>query len=211
MNESGRNSLIGGGVLALFALTAALLVAFTYDNSKDRIAANEKAALLASLHALVPASRHDNDLFLDAISERAETLNRRQPARIYRARLAGEPVAAIFEVVSPKGYNGEIKILVAINYNGELAGVRVVRHRETPGLGDGIEERRSNWIHQFDGKSLGHPDIKQWRVKKDGGVFDQLTGATITPRAIVDAVRQALLHYREHRDALFSRPSEASS
>jgi electron transport complex protein RnfG len=110
-------------------------------------------------------------------------------------------------VVATEGYSGPIHLLVGIRYDGSLAGVRVVAQHETPGLGDGIEEDRSNWIFQFNGRSLDNPGAKGWAVRKDGGVFDQLTGATISPRAVVKAVHAALLYYRAHREQLFTTPA----
>ena len=127
-----------------------------------------------------------------------------EPVAVYRARKAGQPVALVISPIAPDGYNGSIKLLVGINSDGTLSGVRVVGHRETPGLGDAIDESRSGWIHIFDNKSLGNPLPERWKVKKDGGDFDQLTGATITPRAVVKAVRQALLYYRDNQEALFA-------
>jgi electron transport complex protein RnfG len=114
-------------------------------------------------------------------------------------------VAAIISTVAPQGYNGNIYLLVAIRYSGKLAGVRVVKHRETPGLGDAIDEKRSDWISSFDNKSLQNPAPKDWKVKRDGGVFDQFTGATITPRAVVDAVYKTLQYFEKHRDELFTK------
>jgi len=115
------------------------------------------------------------------------------------------------EVVAPDGYGGPIRLLVGIRKSGELAGVRVVRHSETPGLGDFIEADKGDWIEQFEGLSLGDPPREQWAVKKDGGRFDQMTGATITPRAVVKAIRNALLYFREHRQALFQRRPDGDS
>ena len=113
--------------------------------------------------------------------------------------------AAVLTAVAPEGYGGGIRLLVAINYDGTLAGVRVLSHHETPGLGDKIEAERSDWILQFEGLSLENPAPRNWRVKKDGGRFDQFTGATITPRAVVAAVYDALVYFEAHREALFER------
>ena len=124
---------------------------------------------------------------------------------VYRARLGGEPVAAVFNSIAPDGYSGSIHLLVGVYVDGSLAGVRVVKHSETPGLGDGIEKRKSDWIDIFDGKSLANPGANGWRVKRDGGVFDQLTGATITPRAVVEAVHNTLLYYQRNADMIFQR------
>ncbi|UCC57490.1 MAG: electron transport complex subunit RsxG [Gammaproteobacteria bacterium] len=194
-------------ILLLFAITGTALVAFTYENTRDRIAANERETLLRKLHALIEPARHDNNLFEDTISVRNQALfGTADPVAIYRARMGSRPVALVLPTVAPDGYNGKIKLLVGINYEGTLAGVRVIAHKETPGLGDGIEIERSDWIYGFDDKSLDNPATSRWQVKKDGGHFDQLTGATITPRAVVGAVRESLIYYRELRDSLFGTP-----
>ncbi|MDX1697576.1 MAG: electron transport complex subunit RsxG, partial [Thiohalobacterales bacterium] len=173
--------------------------------TRDRIAANERATLLRKLNQLVPADSYDNDLFNDrfVISDPAGS-GSAHPLTVYRARRQGEPVAVILTPVAPDGYGGSIKLLVGIRTDGSLSGVRVVAHRETPGLGDDIEEERSDWILGFNGKSLDDPPPGRWAVKKDGGAFDQLTGATITPRAIVKAVRRTLLYYRDNHATLYS-------
>ncbi len=134
------------------------------------------------------------------------------PVTVYRARLGGKPVALVIAPLAPDGYSGSIKLLVGINHDGTLAGVRVVTHRETPGLGDGIDETRSDWIHIFDGRSLEDPAHRQMgSQKRRRAYFDQLTGATITPRAVVRAVRQALLYYRRHQETLFAVAEQAPS
>ena len=203
---------ITGVILFLFAIAGTTLVAVTYENTRDRIAANERATLLRKLHVLVEPARHDNDLYEDTVRvSNAELFGTAEPVAVYRARLGTRPVALVVPAVAPDGYNGKIKLLVGINYDGTLAGVRVFSHRETPGLGDAIEEERSDWIYGFTGKSLDNPAPERWRVKKDGGDFDQLTGATITPRAIVKAVRSSLLYYREQRDALFATPGKGET
>lgn len=200
-----RHILITAAILLLFAVLGTGLVAFTYDNTHEIIEANERAALLENLHALVPPERHDNDLVKDTLQVREPIqLGTDEPVTVYRARKAGQPVAAILTPVAPDGYNGDIKLLVAINADGRLAGVRVTAHRETPGLGDGIEASRSDWILKFTGRSLADPDEKRWAVKKDGGAFDQFTGATITPRAVVKAVKKALIYFQQNRQTLFA-------
>lgn len=202
-----RTIIITAVILLLFAITGTALVAFTYENTRDRIAANERETLLRKLHALIEPARHDNNLFEDTISVRNQALfGTADPVAIYRARMGSRPVALVLPTVAPDGYNGKIKLLVGINYEGTLAGVRVIAHKETPGLGDGIEIERSDWIYGFDDKSLDNPATSRWQVKKDGGHFDQLTGATITPRAVVGAVRESLIYYRELRDSLFGTP-----
>ncbi|MDH5407810.1 MAG: electron transport complex subunit RsxG [Gammaproteobacteria bacterium] len=190
-------------VLGLFAVIGTGLVADIFDQTKQRIADNERASVLRNLHQLIPPDRHDNDLFNDTTTIYDARLGTNQAITVYRARIKAKPVAAIIGAIAPDGYSGAIKLLVAINYNGTLAGVRVVQHKETPGLGDRVDIERSSWILGFNGKSLNNPTENKWRVKRDGGVFDQLTGATITPRAIVKAVRNSLIYFNQHRDRLF--------
>jgi electron transport complex protein RnfG len=125
------------------------------------------------------------------------------PQPVHRARKAGAPVAVVLAAVAPDGYNGDIKLVVGITYEGDVSGVRVIAHRETPGLGDGIEEARSDWILQFKDRSLVSPPPEGWKVKRDGGIFDQFTGATITPRAVVRAVHKCLQFYSAHQTDLY--------
>lgn len=192
-------------MLGLFALLGMGAVGLFHAMTANRIAANERAALLHSLQALVPAGSYDNDLLSDRIEiTDKDALGSAQPTPIYRARKDGKPMAAVVAAIAPDGYNGDIKLLVAIKADGSLAGVRVVGHKETPGLGDGIEANRSRWIYGFDGRSLNDPVEAQWKVRRDGGRFDQFAGATITPRAVVKAVRKTLLYFRDHRDELFT-------
>ncbi|MBA1147053.1 electron transport complex subunit RsxG [Ectothiorhodospiraceae bacterium WFHF3C12] len=197
---------LAGGLLMGFAVAGTAIVAFVHQRTAERIAANEAAATRALIHEIVPAGSYDNDVVTDTVTITApEALGSDDPLPVYRARRDGQPVAAVMTVVAPDGYNGAIKLLVGVRDNGTVAGVRVVRHQETPGLGDGIEAARSDWITQFRGRSLQRPQPRQWRVAKDGGTFDQLTGATITSRAVVRAVREALVYFRSHRQALFAR------
>lgn len=209
-----RSILITALVLLLFTMLGTALVAFTYANTRDIIEANARANLLRNLNTLVPADRYDNALLDDTLSVRnPELLGTQEQVTVYRARKGGQPVAAILAPVAPDGYNGDIKLLVAIDADGTLAGVRVTAHRETPGLGDGIEAARSDWILKFTGRSLADPDEKHWAVKKDGGVYDQFTGATITPRAVVKAVKKALIYFQHNRQTLFAdtQPSAAEN
>jgi electron transport complex protein RnfG len=200
---------LAGVLLALFGMLGSALVALTYDQTAERIAQNEREALLRSLNALVPPDARNNDMIADRFRVHRKELLGTDATTVYRARQDGAPVAAVFTTVAPDGYAGPIKLLVAVRWDGSLAGVRVVAHKETPGLGDRIEEKRSDWVHGFAGRSLGDPPLQRWRVKRDGGVFDQFTGATITPRAIVRAVKNTLIYFKEKRDWLFEQPAEA--
>ncbi len=203
-----RNMGISAMLLGLFAISGTGIVAYTYEKTKLRIAENERATIVNSLHALIEPREHDNDLYADLILVKDEKLlGTPEPVNVYRARMQNKPVAAIINSVAPDGYSGDIYLLVAIRYDGTLAGVRVVKHHETPGLGDSIDIERSNWILSFNGKSLSNPVEKDWRVKRDGGPFDQMTGATITPRAVVKAIKNTLGYYAANKDRLFNTPS----
>jgi electron transport complex protein RnfG len=187
---------IVGGILALIAVIGAGLLAGTKQVTTPVIQSNLRADRLKQLHELIPETRYDNDLLKDTREvQDAAHLGTKNPVTLYRAREEGRPVAVAFRVVAPDGYNGKIQLLVAVWKDGTLAGVRAIAHGETPGLGDGIETAKSDWIHQFAGRSLGNPPRDQWQVEKDGGAFDQMTGATITSRAVVKAVRRALKFY----------------
>ncbi len=204
MNNLVRNMIISSLLLALFAIAGTVLVSFTYDQTIDRINDNKRRELLRIVHVLIAPSEHNNDIFTDTTTARnKDLLGTPKPVTVYRARMDGKPVAVVINSVAPDGYNGKIELLVGIYYDGTLAGVRVLQHNETPGLGDAIDEQRSDWITRFKGKSLQNPDKKGWAVKRDGGQFDQFTGATITPRAIVKAVHNTLRYYQQHRDNLY--------
>jgi electron transport complex protein RnfG len=194
---------ITASILLLFTALGTAMVAFTWQGTHERVEANERATLLRKLNRLIPQGQYDNALLEDAIDIHAAELGTK-PVHVYRARRANEPVALVMTVMATGGYSGPIHLLVGIRFDGTLSGVRVVAHHETPGLGDDIEEDRSDWIFQFNDRSLDNPGEKGWAVRKDGGTFDQLTGATITPRAIVKAVHASLLYYRAHRDQLFT-------
>lgn len=199
-----RQVTLTGILLLLFAVVGTGMVAMTFEGTKDKIAKNEREALLRNLHAIINPQRHNNDLIQDTIEViEPAWLGSDEPLAIYRARLDNVPVAAVFTSIAPDGYNGSIKLLIGVNVGGIVEGVRVLSHRETPGLGDAIETQRSDWITKFSGTSLGNPALRRWAVKKDGGEFDQFTGATITPRAVVKAVKRALLYFQDHQDELF--------
>jgi electron transport complex protein RnfG len=203
---------ITAAVLLLFATIGTLLVALTYEGTRAQIAANEREALLRKLNVLVPPERYDNAIFEDTLQVTgAPLLGSMEPVTVYRARHGGEPVALVIAAVAPDGYSGSIRLLVGINRDGSLAGVRTLAHRETPGLGDRIEAQRDDWILGFAGMSLDRPPLAAWGVKRDGGAFDQFTGATITPRAVVKAVKNSLIYYRDNREALFAVPDAAGT
>ncbi len=209
MSDSNRISLLkNAGLLALIGLLGSLLLAFTYNVTKPRIAEQERRAILASLNQIIPAGRYDNALQSDVIDIHSPGFFKHDdPVRIWRARQAAVPVAAIMQVTAPDGYNGDIVLLIGIDTDQRILGVRVVSHRETPGLGDAIELDKDDWILSFNGKSLRQPPRSQWSVKKDGGAYDQFTGATITPRAVVEAVVRALQYFQSNQREIFSTES----
>ncbi len=178
--------------LALIAvgLLAATILAGLDRLTRDRIALEQERRALAALTELLPAERFDNELVSDWFEHPVAGLER--PVRIYRARLDDQPSAAVLDLITSRGYSGDIRLLVAIEPDWTIIGVRVLEHRETPGLGDRIEIRRSDWIRQFDGASLRRPIPEAWAPDRRGGQFDTLTNATITTGAITDAVRLSL-------------------
>ncbi len=202
--------IIASFILGAFAVAGTTLVTLTYDFTKARIAFNERQTLLKSLNALIPKETVDNDMVTDTLIVSHPELLGSKKTTVYRGRMMNQPVATVLTPIVPDGYSGPIKLLVAVRYDGTLGGVRVISHKETPGLGDKIEESRSDWILGFKGKSLNNPPEERWKVKRDGGIFDQFTGATITPRSIVKAVKNALLYVKEHQDALYDRNTNAN-
>ncbi len=199
-----RHILTSAVILGLFGMIGSGLIATVQALTAERIAKNHEAARLRSLNEVIPSERYDNEILEDVITLDDEALVEKHMVHVYRARKQGKPVAAVFETVAPEGYAGPVKLLVGINVDGTVAGVRVLQHKETPGLGDAIEVEHSNWILGFNDKSLGNPALSQWGVKRDGGMFDQFTGATITPRLVVKSVKESLLYFDAHQDTLFA-------
>jgi electron transport complex protein RnfG len=202
--------LIAAGILGAFAVFGVGLVAVTYGMTAPLIAANERAAVLREVRAILPAGELDNDPIEDRVEISDPARLGAQVTQVYRARRGGEVIAVILDPVVGNGYSGPIRLLVSVLADGTLGGVRVLSHRETPGLGDRIEVARSDWILGFSGRSLGDPPAEDWEVRRDGGAFDQFTGATITPRAVVRAVRGALEFVADQRAALFAAPQVAA-
>ncbi|HSN70432.1 MAG TPA: electron transport complex subunit RsxG [Steroidobacteraceae bacterium] len=201
---AARSTLAAGLVLAAIAAVVVLVLALVDRATEEQIARNERAWFLAQLNEFVPPGSYDNDWLEDrAFLVAPATFGTLEAVPVYRARKDGRPVAAVFRTIAPDGYGGPIALMIAIRSDGTLAGVSVLEHRETPGLGDLFEPRRSNWLETFVGRSLGDPPADDWAVRKDGGAFDQFTGATITPRAIVNAVRRTLEYFERERAAIF--------
>lgn len=195
-----------GALLALFALSAGVLLSLAAQMTAEAIAERRADDLRASLANVVPSSLYQNDLAEDVAMVRDAQAG---PITVHRARKDGAVVAAAYEMIG-QGYGGAITVLIGVDRTGTLLGVRVLSHAETPGLGDGIEAARSDWILGFDGLSLGDPPVAQWAVKKDGGRFDQFSGATITPRAVVQAIREGLEAFERNRDAILDELAEAA-
>lgn len=196
-----RNSML----LAVFAVCTTVLISGTYLLTKDRIALEKRRAEERALLEIVPRDRHDNSMLDDVITvgPAAAGLKLADEKRIYLAKQDGAVVTAIIPATAPDGYTGEIDLVVGVNADGSIAGVRVLSHRETPGLGDKVDLKKSDWVLGFDGRSLDNPGPAGWAVKKDKGVFDQFTGATITPRAVVAATLRVLQYADANRQRLF--------
>ncbi len=206
MTKNNKTILLSGLVLGIFAILGTALVSITFQSTIEKITANEKFALLRKLNQILPADKYDNDLLTSTISLSPDNrLGQKKPSKLYIAKQQGKISAMIFSVIAPKGYSGEIKMLVGINIDGSIAGVRIVQHKETPGLGDAVETEKSDWVFGFNNKTLNNPIENKWKVKRDGGVFDQFTGATITPRAVVQAVHLCLLYFNRHKTELIEQ------
>lgn len=191
--------------LIAFAFVFTALLAYIFQVTKAPIEKSEAAARLALFRQIVPASMHDNDILKDTLSiAPSDLLGNTQPSIANRARINNAPAAIILEAIAHDGYSGDIKLLIAITYDGEISGVRVLTHKETPGLGDYIDIAKNDWIKLFNAESLTKTSDVGWKVKKDGGQFDYMAGATITPRAVVKAVHKALQYYEVNKLALFA-------
>jgi len=203
-------SMIAGLILGAFAAGGVGLVAVTHTLTVERIAANERAATLRKVATIIPSEQMDNDPLQDRIEVSAPDLLGGPTSRVYRIRGSGKPLAVVLDPVVPNGYMGPVKLLISVLADGTLGGVRVLGHKETPGLGDKIELAKSDWILSFTGKSLRNPPEAQWKVKRDGGVFDQFAGATVTPRSIVRAVRDTLRFVEQRGAWLYDQPAMAT-
>lgn len=201
-----------GLTLAVLAAICTALVAITWHLTAPRIAENEQAALEKSLEPTLSGVFYD-----DGVTESLlvipppHELPGTEPVPVYRVYSGSEPVAAVFVVTEPGGYAGPIRLLIGIDYSGAVTAVRVLSHRETPGLGDQIEASKTNWLEQFRNASLASPPRAEWAVRRDGGAYDQITGATVTTRAVVRAIKDTLLYFESHRDDIFEAAGEEST
>ncbi|MEQ1802195.1 MAG: RnfABCDGE type electron transport complex subunit G [Gammaproteobacteria bacterium] len=195
---AGARSL--AGLLALLLL-AAVLVAVTWRFTREDIADNEARQTLAEISAVLPASLYDNAPHRDVVL--LDTGGGR-PVPVYRARRDGSPVAAVLTIVAPDGYVGPVRLLVGISAGGQILGVRVSAHTETPGIGAAIADDAGRWLSVFAGRSLADPAEARWAVRNDGGDFDAIAGATVSSRAVVGGVRRAMQYFATHRDEIFA-------
>lgn len=195
LEQLKENTLYQPLLLGVVALLASASLAWAASATRDAISAAEAKDLRDSLAQVLPDNFADNDLLADSAQVEVEG---GKSLTVYRARQGESTKGAVFKV-SGKGYGGEIAILMAVDRDGKTLGVRVLKHTETPGLGDKIEASKADWIKSFDGKSL---ETARWAVKKDGGDFDQFAGATITPRAVVNAVKGGLETFASHKLAI---------
>lgn len=212
-----------GLMLGAFAVVTTALIALTFFGTQEKIDQQKQQKLLSVLNEVVPSEFHDNALYANCTEVNVDELGGKKSHKVYRALLNNQPSALVLEATAPDGYSGDIDILVGVSLSGTsldersatqtnsneltVLGVRVIEHKETPGLGDKIELAVSDWIMSFSLKPFSSDNLSIWKVKKDGGEFDQFTGATITPRAVVSAVREALLYVEANKSALFAAPN----
>ena len=203
---------LSGSVLAVFAAITSVAIGWTYLATKDQIDMEVRRAEARQLLEIFPPETHDNDIVDDGFELVADTplLGIREARQGYRVRRDDRVIGVILPATARDGYSGDIRALVGVRDDGTVAGVRVVAHRETPGLGDKVDLRKSDWILGFDNRSLSQPDLSGWNVEKDGGVFDQFTGATVTPKAVILATRRALEYARLNAETLFETERDSA-
>lgn len=210
---AGRTSLRSGLVLVVFALAFTALMAQMYELTRPTIAASAQAEKMKLIDAVLPPGSYDNPLLEDFLQlGPSPQLGLASGGRIYRARKGKDPVALVLELTAPDGYAGSIDLVAAVDVHGQVKGVRVVRHRETPGLGDYIDPRKDKdrerpWITRFNDLSLAQAGPGGWKLKKDGGPFDYRVGATISARAVTGALGRALAFVAQAGDSLYTRPT----
>jgi len=211
MSESiSKHSIKTAWVMIAFTLVGTLALGLMHDKTREPIAEAEAETRMRLFSQVIGQDRYDNDLLHDTIVVPAGgALNNREETLLYRARLANKPSAVVMQVTAPDGYSGDIKLLMAVDVKANVLGVRVIAHRETPGLGDYIDITHDDWIEQFKGTSLALGE-DAWAVKKDGGQFVYRTGATITPRAVVKAVHHAVQVFVQQREAIFKLQAQQS-
>ncbi|MGB1192190.1 MAG: electron transport complex subunit RsxG [Pseudomonadales bacterium] len=197
-------------ILGFFALLCTAIIASTYLGTEEQIDKQKRQAQLKALYQIVPKQQHDNDMLQDNIIFEDQALGHRKEQTLFLAKkaLSGQqqPLTLIYPVTARDGYSGDIDFIIGINVSdGSIAGVRVIKHKETPGLGDKVDLRKSEWVLDFNGHSLGDPDSEGWTVKKEGGIFDGFTGATITPRAVIASIENTLRYHHLNVDRLIEQ------
>lgn len=197
-------------ILGFFALLCTAIIASTYLGTEEQIDKQKRQAQLKALYQIVPKQQHDNDMLQDNIIFEDQALGHRKEQTLFLAKkaLSGQqqPLTLIYPVTARDGYSGDIDFIIGINVSdGSIAGVRVIKHKETPGLGDKVDLRKSDWVLDFNGHSLGDPDSEGWTVKKEGGIFDGFTGATITPRAVIASIENTLRYHHLNVDRLIEQ------
>ena len=198
-----------GATLTAMAALCTALVAFTHEMTDERIAENERAWLEQSLQPALGGIEFDNNLTDSRVTLGApHGLPGTDDAVVYRAFAGDTPVAALFAVTARNGYSGAIRLLIGVRADGTITGVHALSHRETPGLGDLIDRSKSDWIEQFAGRSLADPVAGAWRIARDGGEFDQMTGASVTSRAVVGAVGETLQYFESNSTGVFALPTD---
>ena len=212
MASAEGHPLTTGAVVAAFAVAAFYAVDAAHEWSEGRIAANERARVVARLNSVLEPGLRGRDLTTTSIAVAdAETFGSDAPLDVFVLTDRGAPMATVFGTVAPHGYNASISLLIGVSPIGTVTGVRAVRHRETKGLGDAIEVAKSDWILQFDGKALTAPPPELWAIEQDEGNFDSISGATVTSRAVVGAVKSTLLYFEQHRDELYAAAAAAAA
>ena len=203
---------LSGTVLALFAAITSVAIGWTYLGTKAQIDLEVRRAEARQLLEIFPPGTHDNDIVDDVFEVAAETalLGIRETRQGYRVRQGNKVIGVILPTTARDGYSGDIRALIGVRLDGSVAGVRVVAHRETPGLGDKVDLRKSDWILDFNERSLTNPVLGGWNVEKEGGVFDQFTGATVTPRAVILATRRALEYATLNAATLFETEADSA-
>ncbi len=211
-----KHTTVTATTMAAFALIGTALLAYIFDITRAPIEKSEAEARLALFRQILPDERYyssskgdDNqheadDSLLKNVIEIApnDLLGNKTPSKAYIAKHDHQFAAVILEAIAHDGYSGDIKLLIAIRADGTVSGVRVLTHKETPGLGDYIDIAHGNWIKLFDHESVEKTPLEQWKVKKDGGKFDYMVGATITPRAVVKAVSKSLQFFEQNKPML---------
>lgn len=203
-----KHAIKTAGTLTAFALIGTAMLSYVFSITRAPIEASEAQAKLALFNQIMPPEQFDNDILKTTIAIPPDDLLGTRSTTIANvAQLNQQPAGVILEAIAHDGYSGDIKLLIAFKPDGSISGVRVLAHKETPGLGDYIDIAHANWIKLFDNESLVKTPAQQWQVKKDGGKFDYVAGATITPRAVVKAVFKATQYFEKNKQVLLAKNS----